>query len=55
MEKLTAYELSILYSLAVKESKAPKSDVSKDDLIYREFVKFWEALADKLRVLHEQA
>jgi hypothetical protein len=55
MEALDAYELEALYSLAVKEARASQSEVSTDDLVYKEFVKFWDKLSDKLRVMHEQA
>jgi hypothetical protein len=55
MESLDAYELKALYSLAVKEARADMSEVSQDELVYKQFVKFWDTLADKLRVMHEQA
>jgi hypothetical protein len=55
MEALDTYELRALYSLAAKEAQAPMNEVTTDDLVYKEFVKFWDKLADKLRVMHEQA
>jgi hypothetical protein len=55
MEELTAYELNALYSLAAKEARADMSEVTKDELVYKQFVKFWDTLADKLRVMHEKA
>ena len=55
MNGLTKRELDNLYSLAVREVQAPKEEVSKDDLAYKMFIDYWDKLADKLRILSEEA
>jgi len=55
MEQLTKYELSVLYSIALREAQLTKKDVTQDDEAYKRFIDYWDKLADKLRVLHEQA
>jgi hypothetical protein len=55
MEQLTKDELSVLYSIASREAQLTKKDVTQDDEAYKRFIDYWDRLADKLRVLHEQA
>ena len=54
MNELTKAELNSLYSLAVREARAPKEEVTKDDLVYKRFIEYWDKLSDKLRVLYEE-
>jgi hypothetical protein len=55
MEQLTKDEISVLYSIAAREAQLTKKDVTQDDEAYKRFIDYWDKLADKLRVLHEQA
>ena len=55
MNGLTKDELSALYSISAREAQLSKEEVSKDDLAYKRFIDYWDKLADKLRILHEEA
>ena len=55
MSTLTKSELESLYSLAVQELNTQKELVSNDERAYKRFVNYWDKLADKLRVLSEEA
>jgi hypothetical protein len=55
MNGLTKSELNSLYSLVAREVQAPKEEVSKDDLAYKNFIDYWDKIADKLRILSEEA
>jgi hypothetical protein len=55
MDALTKSELESLYSLAVQELNTQKELVSNDERAYKRFVNYWDKLADKLRVLSEEA
>ena len=54
-DALTKDELNALYSLAVREAQLSKEEVSQDEHFYKKFIDYWDKLADKLRVLQEQA
>jgi hypothetical protein len=52
MIALTKEELSTLYSIAVRQVQGFREE--EDDYAYKKFVDYWDKLADKLRVLHEE-
>ena len=55
MNALTKEELSTLYSIAVREVQLPEEEVSRDKLACERFYSYWQKLADKLKVLSEEA
>ena len=55
MDALTKEELTTLYSIAVREFQLPEEAVSQDKLACERFYSYWQKLADKLKVLSEEA